>query len=58
MRLPVTYTPYATSSRGKTGYKIMFTQFEDGNILTKNCNNVESGDKFDDDSIMQPLLRK
>ena len=30
----------------------MFTQFEEGNILTENCNNAESGDKSDNESIM------
>ena len=32
MHLAVTYTPYATSSKEKTGDVIMFTQFEEGNI--------------------------
>ena len=58
MRLDVTYTPCATSLRGKTGYIITFTQFEKGDILTKTCNNAESGDKSDDDSTMSPLLSK
>ena len=30
----------------------MFTQFEEGNILTENCNNAESGDKSNNKSIM------
>ena len=34
----------------------MFAEFEDGNILTKIRNNLESGDKSNDDSIMPPLL--
>ena len=41
------------SSREETGDIIMFTQFEEGNMLTKNCNNAESDD---DDSIPPPLL--
>ena len=47
MRPEVTYTPYATSSREQTGDVIMFTQFEEGNILTKTCNDEESGDESD-----------
>ena len=31
----------------------MFTEFEEENILTKTCNDAESGD---DESIMPPLL--
>ena len=38
---------------GKTDDIIAFTQFEDGNILTKTRNDVESND---DESIMSPLL--
>ena len=33
MRLAVTYTLYATSSREQTGNVITSTQFEEGNIL-------------------------
>ena len=35
----VTYTPCATSSREQTGDIIMFTQFEEGDILTKTNKN-------------------
>ena len=45
MRLAVTYTPYATSSKEKTGDVITLTQFEEGNILARNRNNAESGDE-------------
>ena len=58
MRPPVTYTPCATSSRGGDGNIITFAQFEEGGVLTKTCNDAESGDKSDDGSIMPPLLRK
>ena len=51
----VSYTPYATSLKGKTGNIITFTQFEDGDLLSENRDNAESGDKSDDNSIM-PLL--
>ena len=36
----------------------MFAQFEEVNLLTKTCNDAESGDESDDDSIMTPLLSK
>ena len=52
MRPAVTYTLYATSSKEQTGDVITFTQFEEGNILTKTCNNAESGDESDNESIM------
>ena len=54
MRPDVTYTPCSASSIDKTGDIITFAQFEEGNILAKNCNDAESND---DDSIMPPLLR-
>ena len=52
MRPAVTYTPYATSSKEQTGYVITFALFEEGNILTETRNNVESGDKPNNESIM------
>ena len=52
MRPAVTYTPYATTSREKTGDIIMFAYFEEGNILTETCNDAESGDESDNKSIM------
>ena len=58
MRLAVLYTPCATSLIEQTDDKIIFTQFEEGNLLSKTHNDVESGDKSDDDSIMPPLLSK
>ena len=56
MRLDVSYIFCATSSREKTGDIIMFTQFEEGNILTKTRNDAEIGDKSDDNSIISPRL--
>ena len=50
--LAVTYTPCATSLREQTGNRITFTHFEEGNILTKTCNVAESGDEYDNESIM------
>ena len=48
----MTYIPYGTSLREQTGNIITFAQFEEGNILTKNCNNAEIGDEPDNESIM------
>ena len=52
MRPAVTYTPYGTSSREQTTDIIMFGQFEEGNKLTKTCNDAESGDESDNQSIV------
>ena len=37
---------------GTTGNIISFAQFEEGNIVTKNSNDAESGDESDNESIM------
>ena len=58
MRPTVTYTLYATSSKGKTGDIITFTQFEEEDILYETRNGAESGDKSYADSIIPPLLIK
>ena len=29
----------------------MFTQFEEGDLLSESCNGTESGEKYEDDSI-------
>ena len=52
MRLTVTYTPYATSSKEQTGDVITFAQFEEGNLLTETRDDTESGDESDSKSIM------
>ena len=52
MRPAVTYTPYATSSEEQTGDVITFTQFEEGNLLSETCNDTESGDESDSESII------
>ena len=63
MRPSVSYTPYATSSREQTGNIIMFTQFEEGGLLSETQNllsetryDMESGNKYDDNSAMLPLI--
>ena len=64
MRPYVTYTPCDTSSGEQTGDIITFTHFEEGNSPSetnspsKTCNNAESGDKSNDDSIIPPLPRE
>ena len=52
MRLAVTYTLYATSSKEKTRDVMTFAQFEEGNILNETRNYAERGDKSDSKSIM------
>ena len=58
MRLSVTYTLYATPSKEQTGNIITFTQFEEGNLVSEDRNDAETGDEFDDDLIMTPLLSR
>ena len=58
MRPEVTYTPYATSSKEQTGDIITLVQFEEGNLISETCNDTESGDESDDNSIMPQLLSK
>ena len=52
MRPEVTYTPYGTSSREQTSNIITFTQFKEGNILAKTCNDEESSYESNNESIM------
>ena len=52
MRPTVTYTPYATSSKERTGDIITFTQFEEGDLISETCNDTESDDEYDSESIM------
>ena len=52
MQPSVAYTPYATSSKEQTSNVITFAQFEEGDILTETRNDAESGDEFDNESIM------
>ena len=60
MRLYVTYTTCATSSRDQTGDIITFAKFEEVNLLSETREDVESddksGDRSYDNSIMPPLL--
>ena len=52
MRPEMTYTTYGTSLRQQTGNISTLAQLEEGNIRTKTRKNAESGDEFDNKSIM------
>ena len=64
VRPAVRYTPYATSSKEKTGDVVTFAQFEEENLLTETRNDTESGDKSDSKSLtmneqdMEILMKK
>ena len=47
MRLKVTNTSYATSSKEQTGDIITFAQFEEGNLISETRNDTESDDESD-----------
>ena len=49
MCMAVTYTPYATYFKEKTGNIITFAQFEEGGLLSKTHDNAEIGDKYYED---------
>ena len=59
----VLYTSYGEYSREQTGDIITFAQFEEGNLLSETQNllsgtrdDMESGNKSDDDSTMPPII--
>ena len=52
MRPKVMYTPYAKPSKEQTGDVITFAQSEEGNLLTETCNDTESDDESESESIM------
>ena len=60
MRPAVSYIPCDTSSKEQTGNIITLSQFEEGNLLSKTREDVESDDKSgeesDEDLIMPPLI--
>ena len=58
VRSSVTYTPSATSSREQTGDIITFVHFEEGDLLSENRNDTESGDESYEDSIIPPPSSK
>ena len=54
--LRVSYISCAKSSKEKTGNIIKFMQFEEGDLLSETCDDAECGDKYNDDSIIPPLI--
>ena len=49
MQTDVSHIFYATSSKEKTGDIIMFTQFEEGDLLSETCDDTEISSESDDD---------
>ena len=45
IRPAVSYIPYATSSKRGNGDIITFAQFEEGNLLSETCNDMEIGNE-------------
>ena len=56
MRTAVIYIPYDTSSEEQTGDIITFTPFEEEGLLSETCEDEESGDESDNNSIMPTLI--
>ena len=56
MRPDVSNKPYATSSMEQTGDIITFVQSEEGNLLSKTSDDMESGNAYDENSTMPPLI--
>ena len=56
MRPSVSYITYAIYLKEKTGDVITFAQFEEGDLLSKACNDTESGNKYDDCSTLATLI--
>ena len=56
MQLAVSYIPYATSPRGKTGNLITCAHFDEGSLLSETCNKMESGNEYEDNSNLPPFI--
>ena len=56
IRPDVSYIPYATYSKKKTGNIIMFAQFQEGNLLSETRNNTEISNEYYDNSTLPPLI--
>ena len=63
MRREVSFIPCATSSKEQTGNIITFAHFEEKSLLSEAQNllyetwgNTESGNKYDDNYTMTPLI--
>ena len=57
-RLAVSYIPYATSSKEKTGDIIKFSHFEERNLLSETRDDMESGNESDTNSNLALLIVK
>ena len=58
MRPYATYTPCVTSLREQNDNIITFVHFEEGDLLSENRNDTESGDESYEDSIIPPPSSK
>ena len=56
MRMSVTFIPFVTYPKEQTDNVITFTQFEEGSLLSETCEDAESGDESNDNSITPPIL--
>ena len=56
LRPDISYIPCDTSPRGKTGDKITFAQFEEGDLSSETRDDTASGNKSSDDSTLAPLI--
>ena len=56
MQSDVSYITYATSSKKQTGYIITFTHFKEEYLLSETCKDTGSGNKYDDNSALAPLI--
>ena len=54
--MAVTYTAYDTSSKEETGGIFMFAHFDESTLLSETRDDAESSDKFNNNSIMPPLI--
>ena len=57
VQLDVSYTLYAKYPKEQTGDIITFSQFEDGGLLSRTRNDTESGNEYDENSTLTPLIK-
>ena len=58
MRTSVSFTPYTTFPKEQSSDVTTFTQSEEGNLLSENCDDAEIGDKSNDNSILRTMISK
>ena len=56
MQPDVSYISHATYSKERTGDIITSAYFEEVNLLSKTCDDTESGNGCDDDSTLASLI--